>query len=69
MNVELFRSPEEYFRRSTYHSPNCIVLDVRLPAISGLDLQSRLATARLPLVFPSAQNEVTTSAWAMKAGP
>lgn len=69
-NVEDFKSAEEYLRRSESNSPNCIVLDVRLPGMSGLDLQSRLATIspKAPLVFLSAQNEVKTSVRAMKAG-
>jgi FixJ family two-component response regulator len=70
VTVELFKSAEEYLKRSKSHSPNCIVLDVLLPGISGLDLQSRLARTRhkTPLVFLSAQNEVRTSVRAMKAG-
>ena len=70
LKVELFKSAEEYLKRSKSHSPNCIVLDVRLPGISGLDLQSRQARTRrkTPLVFLTAQNEVRTSVRAMKAG-
>ena len=36
VEVELFKSAEEYLKRNKSHSPNCIVLDVRLPGISGL---------------------------------
>ena len=70
LKSELFKSAEEYLKRSESHSPNCIVLDVRLPGISGLDLQSRLARTRCktPLVFLTAQNEVRMSVRAMKAG-
>jgi FixJ family two-component response regulator len=70
LKVELFKSAEEYLKRSKFHSPNCIVLDVRLPGISGLELQSRQAKTRCktPLVFLTAQNEVRTSVRAMKAG-
>src|SRR4029077_14879985 len=70
LKIELFKSAEEYLKRSKSHSPNCIVLDVRLPGISGLDLQSRQAKTRrkTPLVFLTAQNEVRTSVRAMKAG-
>jgi FixJ family two-component response regulator len=70
LKIELFKSAEEYLKRSESHSPNCIVLDVRLPGISGLDLQSRQAKTRrkTPLVFLTAQNEVRTSVRAMKAG-
>jgi FixJ family two-component response regulator len=70
LKIELFESAEEYLKRSKSHSPNCIVLDVQLPGISGLDLQSRQAKTRrkTPLVFLTAHNEVRTSVRAMKAG-
>ena len=70
LKIELFKSAEEYLRRCKSHSPNCIVLDVRLPGMSGLDLQSRQAKTRreTPLVFLTAQNEVRASVRAMKAG-
>jgi FixJ family two-component response regulator len=70
LKIELFKSAEEYLKRSKSHPPNCIVLDVRLPGISGLDLQSLQAKTRrkTPLVFLTAQNEVRTSVRAMKAG-
>jgi FixJ family two-component response regulator len=70
LKIELFKSAEEYLTRSKSNSPNCIVLDVRLPGISGLDLQSRQAKTKrkTPLVFLTAQNEVRASVRAMKAG-
>jgi FixJ family two-component response regulator len=70
LKIEFFKSAEEYLKRSKSHSPNCIVLDVRLPGISGLDFQSRQAKTgrKTPLVFLTAQNEVRTSVQAMKAG-
>jgi FixJ family two-component response regulator len=70
LTTKLFRSAEEYLNRYTFHLPNCTVLDVRLPGMSGLDLQFRLAKTRrnTPLVFLTAQNDVRTSVRAMKAG-
>src|SRR5882762_2632673 len=70
LKVDLFKTAEEYLTRSKFHSANCIVLDVRLPGISGLDLQSQLAKTRrkTPLVFLTAQNEVRMSVRAIKAG-
>ena len=70
LEVAIFKSAEEYLKRGNSHSPNCIVLDVRLPGISGLDLQSRQAKTRrkIPFVFLTAQNEVRASVRAMKAG-
>jgi FixJ family two-component response regulator len=67
--VALFESAEAYLRRSRSHSPNCIVLDVRLPGISGLELQSRQASRRkTSFVFLTAQNEARTAVLAMKSG-
>src|SRR5258708_34660093 len=70
LKVEPFKSAEDYLTRTKSHSPNCIVLDVRLPGISGLDLQSRQAKTgrKTPLVFLITQNEARTSVRAMKAG-
>jgi FixJ family two-component response regulator len=70
LKVALFKSAEEYLKRGDSHSPNCIVLDVRLPGIGGLDVQSRQARTRrkTPLVFLTAQNEARTAVLAMKAG-
>jgi FixJ family two-component response regulator len=70
LKVELFKTAEEYLKRSKSNAPNCIVLDVRLPGISGLDFQSRQAKIgrKTPLVFLTAQNEARTSVCAMKAG-
>jgi len=68
LKIELFKSAEEYLTRTKSRSPNCIVLDARLPGISGLDLQSRQASRKTPLVFLTDQNEVRTCVRAMKAG-
>jgi FixJ family two-component response regulator len=70
LTTKLFKSAEEYLNRNTSHLVNCTVLDVRLPGMSGLDLQFRLAkaTRKTPLVFLTAQNDVRTSVRAMKAG-
>jgi FixJ family two-component response regulator len=70
LKVALFKSAEEYLKKGNSHSPNCIVLDVRLPGISGLDVQSRQARTRrkTPFVFLTAQNEARTAVLAMKAG-
>jgi FixJ family two-component response regulator len=70
LKVAFFSSAEEYLKGATFHSPNCVVLDVRLPGISGLDLQARQARTKrkIPFVFLTAQNEVRASVLAMKAG-
>jgi FixJ family two-component response regulator len=68
--VEPFNSAEEFLKRNKSQSPNCIVLDVLLPGMGGLDLQSRQARVgcKAPLVFLTAHNDVRTSVRAMKAG-
>ena len=70
LEVEVFNSAEDFLKRNKSRSPHCIVLDVRLPGMSGLDLQSRQAKVgcRTPFVFLTAHNGVRTSVRAMKAG-
>ena len=48
LKVELFGSVDDFLRTSKSHVPNCIVLDVRLPGPSGLDLQAQLAGGNRP---------------------
>src|ERR1700731_1117333 len=43
LNVECFESPQEFLRRRDRDSPSCLVLDVRMPGVSGLELQRELA--------------------------
>src|SRR5262245_41405257 len=70
LTTKLFRSAEEYLDSYAFQAPNCTLLDVRLPGMSGLDLQFRLAKTggNAPLVFLTAQSDVRTSVRAMKAG-
>jgi FixJ family two-component response regulator len=70
LKVELFGSVDDYLRTSKSHAPNCIVLDLRLPGPSGLDLQAQLAGANspTPIVFITAHGDIRTSVRAMKAG-
>ena len=62
-------------RRSFWHArgpdvPSCLVLDVRLPGLSGLDLQKRMAEVNIeiPIIFITGHGDVPTSVRAMKAG-
>jgi FixJ family two-component response regulator len=68
--VEVFASAHEFLARGTAVSPSCLVLDVRLPGLSGLDLQARLAELgeTAPIVFITGHGDVPTSVRAMKAG-
>jgi FixJ family two-component response regulator len=68
--VEVFRSAQEFLSRPRPDSPGCLVLDVRLPGLSGLDLQRELARtdAPLPIVFLTGHGDIPMSVRAMKAG-
>ncbi len=70
IKAELFGSVDEYLKASKSHPANCIVLDVRLPGPSGLDLQTQLVKAnnRTPIVFITAHADIPMSVRAMKAG-
>ena len=68
--VETFPSAQEFLARPPADAPGCLVLDVRLPGLSGLDLQKRLAemNLELPIIFITGHGDVPTSVQAMKAG-
>jgi FixJ family two-component response regulator len=70
LDVQLFPSAQEFLARAPRDVPGCLVLDVRMPGLSGLDLQSRMADLGLdiPIVFISGYGDVPTSVRAMKAG-
>ncbi len=68
--VETFESAQEFLNRQPPDGPGCLVLDVRLPGVSGLDLQRVLATAQmtLPIIFLTGYGDIPMSVRAMKAG-
>ena len=68
--VETFGSAQEFLTRPPPDGPGCLVLDVRLPGASGLDLQRALATAQmtLPIIFLTGYGDIPMSVRAMKAG-
>src|SRR5437773_7400202 len=70
LRVETFASAQEFLARSRADVPSCLVLDVRLPGLSGLDLQKRMAEVNIeiPIVFITGHGDVPTSVQAMKAG-
>src|SRR5438093_69360 len=70
LRVETFASAQEFLARSRADVPSCLVLDVRLPGLSGLDLQKRMAEVNIeiPIVFITGYGDVPTSVQAMKAG-
>jgi FixJ family two-component response regulator len=68
--VELFASPQEFQQCDRPDRPGCIVLDVRFPGRSGLDMQRDLANSdgQLPIIFITGYGDVPMSVRAMKAG-
>jgi FixJ family two-component response regulator len=68
--VETFASAHEFLARSRAEAPNCLVLDVGLPDLSGLDLQSLVADERrdMPIIFITGRGDIPMSVRAMKAG-
>src|SRR5947209_20260645 len=68
--VELFASPQEFLQSQRPDRPGCIVLDVRFPGRSGLDMQRDLAQAeaQLPIIFITGYGDIPMSVRAMKAG-
>jgi FixJ family two-component response regulator len=68
--VRLFGSATEFLQDAPSDAPGCLVLDVRLPGMSGLDFQNRLvaANAHIPIVFMTGHGDIPMSVRAMKAG-
>ena len=70
LRVEVFASPQEFLQSERPNVPSCLVLDVRLPGLSGLDFQAELlkADVRMPIVFITGHGDIPMSVRAMKAG-
>jgi FixJ family two-component response regulator len=67
---ETFASAEEFLHRPRASVPSCLILDVNLPELSGLDLQTHIGADRsdMPIIFITGYGDVPTSVQAMKAG-
>jgi RNA polymerase sigma factor (sigma-70 family) len=70
LQVEVFGSAQEFLASKLPNVPSCLVLDIRLPGISGLDFQRQLAGAnvQIPIVFITAHGDIPMTVRAMKAG-
>jgi RNA polymerase sigma factor (sigma-70 family) len=70
LRVELFGSAQEFLQWQRPAVPSCLVLDVRLPGTSGLDLQHQLedANIHIPVIFITGHGDIPMSVSAMKAG-
>jgi FixJ family two-component response regulator len=69
-NVETYSSAEEFLRREHYDGVGCIILDVRMPGLSGMDLQEKLMRSdyRMPIIFLTGHGELSMGVQAMKKG-
>jgi len=67
---ETFASAQEFLDRPRVHTPSCLILDVSLPGLSGLDLQKSIASERkeMPIIFITGHGDVPMTVKAMKAG-
>jgi FixJ family two-component response regulator len=70
LRVELFGSAQEFAQIKMPDVASCLVLDIRLPGVSGLDFQAKLAEAdiRIPIIFMTGHGDIPMSVRAMKAG-
>jgi len=70
LQAETFDSADSFLRKKPPDVPSCLVLDVRLPGLSGLDFQRELAARniRIPIVFLTGHGDIPMSVRAMKAG-
>ncbi len=68
--VALYESAEQFLASAPADAPGCILLDMRMPGLTGLQLQQRLVDMRrpLPIIFLSGHGDIPTSVLAMKAG-
>ncbi len=70
LQVETFLRPEEFLEKKELCAPACLILDVRMPAISGLEMQTTLLNNEYcpPIIFVTGHGEIPMSVRAMKAG-
>jgi len=70
LRSETFGTPQEFLRSKRSDGPSCLVLDVRLPGVNGLDFQRQLADAgiRIPVIFITGHGDIPMTVKAMKSG-
>jgi len=68
--VEAFASAQEFLVQPRAAAPGCLILDLQLPGVSGLDLQKQMAAAGIetPIIFLTGHGDIPASVQAMKAG-
>jgi FixJ family two-component response regulator len=70
LRAEAFATAQEFLRRQRGEGPSCLVLDLQLPGMDGLDVQRELATSGdfTPIIFITAHGDIPTTVRAMKSG-
>jgi len=70
LHAETFETPQEFLHSKRTDGPSCLILDVRLPGVSGLDFQHQLAEAGIwiPIIFITGHGDIPMSVKAMKSG-
>jgi FixJ family two-component response regulator len=70
LQAQTFASAPEFLAARRPETPSCLILDVRLPGVSGLDLQRRMAetTSQIPIIFITGHGDIPMTVEAMKAG-
>ena len=70
LNVESFAAPKDFLTRELPPGPSCLILDVRLPGMSGLDVQRKLTEAgvHIPVIFITGHGDIPMTVKAMKSG-
>ena len=70
LRSETFATPKEFLRSKRPDAPSCLVLDVRLPGVSGLDFQRELSDGgiRIPIIFITGHGDIPMTVKAMKSG-
>ena len=70
LNSESFATPEDFLRHKLPNGPSCLVLDMRLPGMSGLDVQRKLTEvgAQIPVIFITGHGDIPMTVKAMKSG-
>jgi len=70
LHSETFGTAQEFLRRERADGPSCLVLDVRLPGVNGLDFQRQLVDAgiRIPIIFITGHGDIPMTVKAMKSG-
>jgi len=70
LHSESFATPQEFLRQKLRDGPSCLVLDVRLPGMSGLEVQRKLndAGVQIPIIFITSHGDIPMTVEAMKSG-